>query len=130
NALVRLDGYLVQQVADQNDQLLTITAPPTTPTPPPPTTPSRPVATTTQLTAGPVVRHGSFRPATTTLTIDVTPASGKTAPSGTVALVYNGSIIGLGRVQVVNGVATVTFNVALYGTGNFTFSAQYLGSNL
>src|SRR5207237_1239373 len=69
NALVRLDGYLVQLDADRNDQLLTL-APPVT-TPPPGTT-----ATTTTLTAGPgavVVRgrspllaspEGATKPAT------------------------------------------------------------------
>jgi hypothetical protein len=129
NALVQLDGYLVQQVADQNDQLLLITPPAPTPPPTqPPTTPS-PGATTTKLTAGPVVYHGFFRPATTTLTITVTPATGKTTPTGWVALIYNGNIIGEARVQNVNGVATVTFNVAMYGAGNFTFSAQYFGTS-
>jgi len=129
NALVRLDGYLVQEVADQNDQLLSITPPSTTPPPtqPPPTTPGR-AATTTQLTAGPVVHHGFFRPATTTLTVTVA-GPNKTTPTGWVALIYNGSVIGEGKVNTVNGVSTITFNVAMFGTGNFTFTAQFLGNS-
>jgi hypothetical protein len=129
NALVRLDGYLVQEVADQNDQLLSITPPSTTPPPttPPPTTPG-PATTTTHISAGPVVHNGPFRPATTTVTITVT-APNKATPSGWVALIYNGSVIGEGRVHTVNGVSTITFNVAMYGSGNFTFSAQYLGNS-
>src|SRR5207248_11380131 len=44
NALVRLDGFLVQEVADQNDQLLSLAVSP-------PITPTSPVATTTTLIA-------------------------------------------------------------------------------
>src|SRR5204862_3749158 len=65
NALVRLDGFLVQEVADQNDQLLSIA---TSSTPPPSTA----IATTTTLTAGTVQRH-RFSPPTVSLTVTITP---------------------------------------------------------
>ena len=42
-------------------------------------------------------------------------------------LLVNGSV--LGSRQVVNGVAEATFTVEFFGTGSFTFSAQYLGSS-
>src|SRR5205085_974616 len=74
NALVRLDNYLVQEVADRNDQLLSIFA-----TTPP--TPTNPIATTATLTAGAVTRHG-FQPPTVTLTVAISPASGSTVPGG------------------------------------------------
>jgi Bacterial Ig-like domain (group 3) len=117
NALVRLDGYLVQEVADQNDQLLSITSSP------PPTTS---IATTTTLTAGGVT-HGSWY-STVTLTVTISPASGSVAPGGTVQLVYNGRVLGSARVRVVNGVATATFSLAIFAPGNYTFSAVYMGS--
>jgi hypothetical protein len=123
NALVRLDNYLVQEVADQNDQLLSIAASPT-----PPSTPSPVFATTTTLTAG-SVRHFGPNLAMATLTITVTPASGSTTPTGTVELVYNGRVLGTATVHVVNGMATATFNVLFSGTGSFGFTAQYLGSS-
>lgn len=122
NALVYLDGYLVQEAAGKYDQLLTLNTTPTLPAPPPPTT----ATTTTTMTAGPVYYDWTY--ATTTLTITVKPISGTTPPSGTVALVYNGSVLATGTVQLVNGVATVTFNVQFYANGIYTFNAVYLGS--
>jgi hypothetical protein len=123
SAFVRLgDGHLVQEVADQNDQLLPIfTAPPTTP-------PTSPIATTTTL-VGHVNRHSRFSPPTVTFTVFINPASGPVAPGGTVDLLVNGSVLGSATVQVVNGVAEAVFTVEFFGTGSFTFSAQYLGSS-
>jgi hypothetical protein len=46
-----------------------------------------------------------------------------------VELIVNGQVLGSGTVRVVNGVAEATFTVAFFGTGNFTFQAQYLGSS-
>jgi hypothetical protein len=46
-----------------------------------------------------------------------------------VNLQVNGSVLGSAPVQVVNGVAEATFTVAFFGRGQFTFSAQYLGSS-
>jgi hypothetical protein len=122
NAYVRLaDGHLVQEVADKNDQLLSITPPVINP---PPTT----VATTTKLTAG-TVRSINRLLSTITLTVTITPASGSVEPGGTVELIYHGRVIGIAQVTAVNGVATATFNVLFFGHGNFTFSAQYLGNS-
>jgi hypothetical protein len=118
SAYVRLDNYLVQEVADQNDQLLALTT-----SPPPPTSST----TTTTLSAGPVTYH-TFTPPTVTLTVTITPASGSALPGGTVALIYQGRVLGTARIYVVNGVATATFTVEFFVSGNFTFSAQYLGS--
>jgi hypothetical protein len=127
NAQVRLNGYLVQEVANQNDQLLSISASvPSTPASP--AIPTSPVATTTTLSAGPVIHH-SYGPPTATLTVTVAAGSASAVPGGWVALIYNGSVLGAAQVRVVNGVATATFNVAFFGTGSFVFSAQYLGSS-
>jgi hypothetical protein len=122
SAYVRLDGNLVQEVADQNDQLLSIfTAPPTTP-------PTSLIGTTTTL-QGRVNRRSRFSPPTVTFTVAINPASGAVAPGGTVNLLVNGSVLGSATVQVVNGVAEATFTVEFFGTGSFTFNAQYLGSS-
>jgi hypothetical protein len=115
NAYVRLDGFLVQEVADRNDQLLSITPPSTTP-----------VATTTTLTAGPVFSR--FGLPMVNLTVTIQPGSGTAIPGGTVELIYNGRVLGTAQVRVVNGVATATFTVEFFGSGSFTFSAAYLGS--
>jgi hypothetical protein len=117
NAFVRLDGHLVQEVADQNDRLLSIF---TTP-------PSGLVGTTTTLQGH--VDPRRFGPPTVTFTVVISPASGAVAPGGTVDLLVNGSVLGSATVQTVNGVAEATFTVAFFGPGSFTFSAQYLGSS-
>ena len=132
-ALVRLDGYLVQEVANKSDQLLSIfTSPPpvTSPPPPPATSPppvTSPSATTTTLTAGRVSYHGWY--ATARLTVTIRSASGSVPAGGTVELFYNGQVLGTATVQVVNGVATATFNLTFYANGNYTFAAQYMGTS-
>jgi hypothetical protein len=118
NAYVRLDGHLVQEVADRNDQLLRIF---TTP-------PSNLIGTTTTLQAQ-VNPTSLFGVPTVTFTVIINPASGAVAPDGTVNLIVNGRVLGSGTVHVVNGVAEATFTVAFFGRGQFTFSAQYLGSS-
>jgi hypothetical protein len=118
NAFVRLNGRLVQEVADRNDQLLSIF---TTP-------PSNQIGTTTRLLAQ-VNPRRPFSPPTVTFTAVINPASGPATPGGTVNLTVNGRVLGSATVQVVNGVAEATFTVAFFGTGQFTFSAQYLGSS-
>jgi hypothetical protein len=123
NAFVRLDGHLVQEVGDQNDQLLSIFV-----TPPPTTPPSGQIATTTTL-VGHVNRRRFFSPPTVTFTAVISPASGAVAPGGTVDLLVDGTVLGSAPVRVVNGVAEATFTVEFFGPGSFTFSAQYLGSS-
>jgi hypothetical protein len=118
NAFVRLDGHLVQEVADQNDQLLSIfTAPP-----------SNLIGTTTTL-QGRVNPHSRFSPPTVTFTVVISPASGTVEPGGTVDLLVNGRVLGGATVRLINGVAEATFTVAFFGPGRFSFSAQYLGSS-
>jgi Bacterial Ig-like domain (group 3) len=117
NAFVRLDGNLVQEVADRNDQLLPIFAAP----------PSNPIGTTTTLLAH-VNPQSPFSPPTVTFTAVINPASGALAPGGTVELIVNGRVLGSATVHVVNGVDEATFTVAFFGTGQFTFNAQYLGT--
>jgi hypothetical protein len=117
SAFVQLDGNLVQEVADRNDQLLSIF---TTP-------PSNLIGTTTTLLAQ-VNPSSPFSPPTVTFTAVINPASGAVAPDGTVNLIVNGTVLGSATVQIVNGVAEATFTVAFFGPGSFTFSAQYLGS--
>jgi hypothetical protein len=118
DAFVRLNGHLVQEVADQNDQLLSIF---TTP-------PSELIGTTTTL-QGHVNARRPNCPPTVTFTVVINPASGTVAPDGTVELLVNGRILGSATVRTVNGVAEATFTVAFFGRGNFTFSAQYDGSS-
>ena len=120
SAFVRLNGDLVQEVANKNDQLLSIfpTQPPANP----------PVATTTTLEAQ-VNPRRPYSPPTVTFTAIISPASGAAEPGGTVNLVVNGTVLGSATVQVVNGVAEATFTVAFFGPGQFTFSAQYVGSS-
>jgi hypothetical protein len=119
NAFVRLNGNLVQEVADQNDQLLPIvTAPP----------PTNLIGTTTTL-QGHVNPRNPFSAPTVTFTVVISPASGTVAPGGTVNLLVNGRVLGGATVRVVNGVAEATFTVAFFGRGSFTFDAQYLGSS-
>jgi hypothetical protein len=138
NALVRLDGYLVQLVANKNDQLLTLPTSSTTPTPTPtpaptpaPTpTPSSQSATTTTLVGGPIVYHGWFFPPTVTLTAIVSSGGAAVPAGGTVQLLYNGSVVASGTVQVVNGIAEAQFTVAFYGHGQFNFTTHYVGGDV
>ena len=127
NALIRLNGYLVQQVADQNDNLLLVN---TGPVNPPPTSTG---ATTTRLTAGRVHYH-SDGTASVALTITVGQVSGTTLPDGQVQLIYNGSVLATGTIKVVHGVAQVTFNVTFSSFSDtswdyYTFGANYTGSS-
>ena len=123
-AFVRLsDGRLVQEVANRNDQLLSIFA-----TPPAPQ-PTGLIGTTTTL-SGRVNPTSWFSPPTVTFTVVINPASGAVPPGGTVDLLVNGSVLGSATVQDVNGVAEATFTVEFFGTGSFTFTADYLGSSL
>jgi hypothetical protein len=124
NAYVRLNGNLVQEVADRNDQLLPIF------TTPPPTPPPSGLVGTTTLLQGQVNPRSPFSPPTVTFTVVINPDAGTVAPGGTVDLLVNGRVLGGATVRVVNGVAKATFTVAFFGRGSFTFSAQYLGSSL
>jgi Bacterial Ig-like domain (group 3) len=119
---VRLpDGHLVQEVADRNDQLLSIFLPPVGP-------PSNLIGTTTTL-QGRVNPSSLFGVPTVTFTVIVTPSSGTVEPGGTVNLLVNGTVLSSAAVQVINGVAEATFTVGFFGPGVFTFTAQYLGSS-
>jgi hypothetical protein len=120
SAFVRLDGHLVQEVADRNDNLLSIFT-----APPPPT---NLIGTTTTL-QGQVNPSRPNSPPTVTFTVVIAPASGPVAPGGTVDLLVNGRLLGAATVRVVNGVAEATFTVAFFARGSFTFDAQYLGSS-
>lgn len=126
SAYVRVDGYLVQEVAGQNDQLLSVLSTP--PTTPPITPPSGLIGTTTTL-QGRVNRQRWFSPPTVTFTVVINPASGTTEPGGTVNLLVDGSVLGSATVQVVNGVAEATFTVEFFAPGSYSFTAQYLGSS-
>ena len=83
-------------------------------------------ATITTLTAGPVYYYWGF--ALATLTVRVTPSSGTVLPTGTVDLFYNGSVLGTATIQVVNGVAIAQFTIEFFYYGDYTFTAQYMGS--
>jgi subtilase family serine protease len=84
--------------------------------------------TTTTLTGGPITY--SRRSATQTVTIQVFPPPGSTTqPTGTVELIYNGTVLGTATLQIINGVATAKFNIQYSANGNYTFSAVYMGSS-
>jgi hypothetical protein len=63
------------------------------------------------------------------LTVTIGAGSAAAEPGGTVYLIVNGRILGAGTVQVVNGVAEVSFTVTFSGHGIFTFDAIYAGSS-
>jgi subtilase family serine protease len=84
-------------------------------------------ATSTTILAGPVRYYGYY--ALETLTIQVTPAAGTVLPTGTVQLFYNGSVLATGTLSVVNGVAVAKITIQYNANGNYTFTAQYLGSS-
>jgi hypothetical protein len=121
NAYVRLDGYLVQEVADQNDNLLSISGSVSG------GTGSTDSTTSTTMTVGPVSYHYFY--ATVRLTIKVSPSSGSTLPTGTVDLMYGGSVLGSANLQLVNGVEEAIFNVAFFANGDYNFTAQYVGNS-
>ena len=84
-------------------------------------------ATTTTLTAGPISYYRRY--ALETLTVQITPAAGATLPTGTVELFYGGSVLGTATIKIVNGVAMAQFTVQYNANGNYTFSAQYMGTS-
>jgi hypothetical protein len=126
NALVRLNGYLVQEVANQNDSLLVINPPSNPP-------PSGTVATTSTLSAGPVHYYYNGT-ASVQLTVKVKPASGTVLPGGQVQLIYNGQVLGTGTLQVINGIDEVVFTVTFSSYSQttwdyYTFTASYVGNS-
>lgn len=130
NALVRLDGYLVQLAAGKNDQLLSLpSATGSTPTPTPSPSPTQSaISTTTTLVAGPVTYHW-FGPATVTLTAIISSNGGSVPAGGTVELIYNGRVLGTATVRLVNGTAIAQFSIAFYNYGLFNFTTHYVGNN-
>ncbi len=120
SAYVRLDGYLVQEVANKRDQLLTITLPP--PITPPPIS-----ITTATLQAARVIYH-PYTPPTATLIVTITPPTGGVVPSGNVNILYQGGVIGTATIQIVNGVAQAQYTVAFTMHGHYVFTAQYVGT--
>lgn len=117
-AFVRFEGYLVQEVAGQNDQLLSIFTGP----------PSNLIATSTRL-SGVVDPSSPYAAPSVTFTSVITPASGAAIPTGTIEVIVNGSVLGTAVVQDVNGKAEVSFTVYFYSTGVFNFTVDYLGSS-
>ena len=125
NALVRLDGYLVQLASDTNDHLLRLStpvAPPPPPVSPPPPSFSQP--TTTSLLTGSAVRLSPWE-TYVSLTFAVDPGTGSAQPGGVIDLVYNGTLIARGAVHGVNGREQVTFSFLVTGHGMFAVSAHY-----
>ena len=47
-------------------------------------------------------------------------------PGGSVRLIYNGQVLGIATLHLVNGVETATFNVTYFANGLYVFSAQYV----
>lgn len=90
-------------------------------------------ATATSLSAG-RVRYYRNGTASVVLTARVTAASG-TVPAGSVVdLIYNGSILTTGKVQIVNGAAQVSFTVtfatySLVSWDYYTFTAAFEGTS-
>ena len=84
-------------------------------------------ATTTTLSAGPVYYYGYY--ALETLTVEITPKSGTVLPTGTVDLFYNGAVLTSATIRIINGVAIAQFTIEYTANGDYTFTAQYLGSS-
>jgi hypothetical protein len=127
NAYVRLNNYLVQEVANKNDSLLVINTS-STPTPPAPTPGS--TATKTTLTSSILRPLGRRQSAVVLLTIDVaTLPPGSVSPNGTVELIYAGSVIATAQVSSVGGVSEVSFEAFISRHGSYTFTAAYLGNS-
>jgi hypothetical protein len=112
----------------------TPTPPPTSPAPPPVAPPPPPaaspppppatgsIATTTSLGA-------TSDPYTRLPTVVLTATVSPTVPNGgTVDLLYDGSVISQARVRDIGGVDEVSWIVSFTAVGNYTFSAEYLGS--
>ncbi len=98
---------------------------PTPPPTPPPTTPppsTTEVSTTTTLSAQTAGYHHFWPEAV--VTVVVSPS----VPVGSlVELSSDGSLLGFGRVEDINGVDEAQFDVIFYGTGTFDFTATFLG---
>ncbi len=84
-------------------------------------------ASTATLMASPVTYYWYGYP-TVTLTMQLAPVNG-VLPTGTVELLYNGSVLGTANVQIVNGRAIAQFQVQFSAYGDYTFTAQYMGSS-
>src|SRR5262249_40596972 len=90
-------------------------------------------STSTTLTAGQVTYSPDYYTAYATLTATVTAAGGAAVDGGTVSLIYNGTTIATGTVQIVNGVGTVSFNLQMSSSPYFWyyyhFTAKYSGTS-
>ena len=96
------------------------------------TSSSAQAVTVTQLSAGPVTYYWNGT-ASVVLTATVTSAPGSPPPTGTVELIYNGSTLVTGTIQIVNGVAKVKFTVQFSSYSDwywdyYTFTAKYDGA--
>jgi hypothetical protein len=93
---------------------------PTPPTPPPPAPTS--VSTTTTLT-GQVVADSRIPEVIFTVTVS------PSVPLGSEVVLASGSdVIAVGRVEDVNGVEVVQFEILFFHRGIYNFTAEYLGS--
>jgi subtilase family serine protease len=109
-----------------------VSQPPVSPPPvsPPPTSPppsQGSTATSTRLTAGPVMYHWGY--ATVNLTLTVSPSSGSVLPGGLVDIYANGRLLGAATLHVVNGVETASVTLLVFRPGTFTLSAGYVGTS-
>lgn len=108
NSLVRLDGYLVQEVADRNDRLLPIFS-----------SGSLPLSlTTTTLTAPASIQAGQE----VTFTVTVSVSGGSGVSSGTVTFEEGTTVLGTATVDA-NGHAT--FTTAALPVGSDSITAVY-----
>lgn len=110
NSRVRLDGYLVQEVASQNDQLLPIF----------PSSSQPPSPTATTLTAPALIQAGQA----VTFTVSVSPSGGSGVPSGTVTFEEGTKVLATATLDA-NGQAT--FTTTALPVGSHSVSVIYSG---
>jgi hypothetical protein len=112
--LTHLNGYLVQQIAGQNDRPLSLTSFIGLP------------GTSTSLSASATQVHIGQ---TVTFTITVGPVSGTGNPTGTVTLLNGNQILGNATLKVVKGAVVATLTTTRLSAGTHTLTAIYAGDN-
>jgi hypothetical protein len=123
--LVRLNGYLVQEVAGKNDRPLSLTAGvPSQPT----GVPSQPTTLTATQVALTLSSSQITEGQTVTLTITVSPSSGSGIPTGVVTLMDGNHILGKGNLDA-NGQLVVTLFANPGSAGTHSFTAVYEGDS-
>jgi hypothetical protein len=123
NAHVRLNGYLVQEVATKRDAILPVDLG---------SVPNS-IATTTTLahTTTPIYLDGLLYAQRVTITVEVRATSARARPTGALVLFVDGRAVQTKSPRLVNGhmIARFTYDM-YYRYPNATFSVRYIGHDL